>query len=137
MNLITVNRYIDSRGHLWQKTDVFCEEQGAQGDRGDKGQQGVGISDATIKNGELVFKLTDNQTTPAGEMPKKTLKMANLGNIDGENKTFQIIGYDPMGILINGITYKSEYKVKGGSLTTTFTDNIPTGDVYLFYKEVQ
>lgn len=138
MNIITVDRYVDRRGYFWQKTDVSCEEQGAQGETGEKGEPGVGISNAEIQNGNLVFGLSNGQTTTIGKMPYKTLKSLNLGSIDGENKTFIIAGYEPMNLLINGVTYgNSEYTTNGYSLTTTFADNVPTGEVYLFYKEVQ
>ena len=139
MNLITVNKYFDRYGHFWQKTDVYCEEQGAQGQRGPQGEQGIGVTGAHITNGTLIFELSDNQTTPVGKMPVKTLKMANLGNIDGENKTFSVFGKNPDYITINGIVYRnSEYTVNGDFLTTTFaSDDVPTGEVYLFYKEVK
>lgn len=138
MNVIDVNRYVDRRGRFWQKTDVSCEEQGARGQRGDKGATGIGVTGANITNGKLVFSTSDNQTIPVGKMPKKTLKIANLGTIDGANKSFPIVGYNPVSLCINGITYSnSEYTTDGYTITTTFaSDDVPTGDVYLFYKEV-
>lgn len=137
MNLIVLERIIDKYGRRYFDTEIFEGEPGGTGQRGDKGEQGVGINGATLSDSGLTFELTDNQTDFVGQMPVKTLKIANYGEIEGENRSLFLTNKNPKFLCVNGILYHdSEYTLSGNTLTTTFNEaDVPEGDLDVIFKE--
>lgn len=138
MNLVTLERIIDRFGRRYFKTEIFASETGARGPKGDKGETGIGIRNAILGDSGLVFTMSDNSTENVGKVAPKALKIANLGNLNGENTTIFVKPFsNPKFLAINGILYHdSEYVIEDSVLTTTFdSDDIPTGNLKLIYKE--
>ena len=137
MNLIVLERIVDKYGRRYFGCEIFESEPGKGGQRGDKGEQGVGIKGAVLNASGLTFTLTDDQTAFVGKMPVKTLKIANYGEIEGQNRSLFLTDKNPKFLCINGILYHdSEYTLSGNTITTTFAEaDVPEGDLDVILKE--